>query len=219
MSAGKSLKSYDHVAGFYDLMSDVYSFGQIKAAKKDQLKHLQSGVEVLFVGCGGGLDVVAAARHGCVVTAVDTSQKMIDKLERRLKAESLQANLICDYFQEIPQRQFAAVCPNFFLNCFPHEQMLQLLTQLLRFVQPGGTLMIADVAPPDGNILSRATNRLYLHGAMLPFWLMGLVHWHPNHDYVQALKDLGWETTSIRNFRMMKLGPVVFRNIVAKLGG
>lgn len=215
MSTESSLRSYDHVAGFYDVMSDVYSFGQIRAAKLDQVRFMKQGDRVLFVGCGSGVDVLAAVRLGCDVTAVDTSSKMIAKLRHRLERKSLSATLVCDRYQNIDSGPFDVVCSNFFMNCFPHETMETMLREQTALVQDGGKMMIADVAPPAGNVFSRTANRVYLHGAMLPFWMMGLVHWHPNHNYVETLNRLGWEAEVANSFRMLRLGPVAFRNIVA----
>jgi ubiquinone/menaquinone biosynthesis C-methylase UbiE len=214
------LASYDSLASVYDLLGDVYSGGGIRAVKRDQVNHLQPGASVLFVGCGAGQEVVAAARKGCQVTALDASPGMIDVLENRLKKADLSANLIADCVENIGKANlYDVVCANFFLNCFVEKTMLGFLTSTATLVRPGGQLMIADVAPPAGNIISRAVNRLYLHSAMFPFWLLGMVQWHPNHDYIASLRDMGWDAKPTCSVRMLGVGPVIFRNLVATRTG
>jgi ubiquinone/menaquinone biosynthesis C-methylase UbiE len=213
----RKLASYDAVAGFYDILSQVWSLGRIRAAKLDQLSFLKAGQDVLYIGCGSGTDVLAAAAHGCNVTAVDTSRKMLERLRARLDREGLSARLIDRPIDEMPPGEtFDAVCANFFLNLFPEPAMRQHLAAAAQRVRPNGMLMIADVAPPAGALPSRVANQVYLYGAMLPFWVAGLVHWHPNHNYLAALEALGWRPVHIRPFRMPPGGPVMYRNIVAR---
>ncbi len=159
---------------------------------------------------------------GCQVTAVDTSAKMIAKLAHRLARERLHGNLFCGRFQDLKStagfepHDFDAVAGNFFFNCFRDSVMRGLLTQAVDYVRPGGRFLIADVAPPAGSWTSRWVNRFYLHAAMLPFWLLGMMDWHENHDYVPVLKELGFTLESTTEFKFAQVGPVVFRNLCAR---
>ncbi len=212
----RQLANYDRVAGVYDLLSGAWSLGKIRAAKLDQINWLEPDQAVLFAGCGSGAEVEAAARHGCHVTAVDTSKKMLEQLQRRLDRAGCEGRLIHDRVENLPvEPLYDVACANFFLNCFPAPRMRELLEQIAAKVRPGGRLMIADVAPPDGNVLARLLNRAYLRSARFPFWVTGLVHWHADHDYIQTLGELGWSVDAVRTFRVPPPGPVMYRNLVA----
>ena len=217
---GSSVGSYDFVATFYEQMSTLFSLGQIQASKRHQYDFWQAGEHVLFLGCGCGREVAAAAELGCHVTAVDRSQKMLDKLARRLEKrqpneQRVSTSLICSEIESLPdQPQYDTVVANYFLNCFTEEAMVPLMQKAWRLLKTGGKFMIADVAPPTGGWLARCVNQVYLHSAMLPFWMLGLVQWHRNHDYVPLLENLGSEVKSVARFRLAFVGPVVFRSIV-----
>jgi ubiquinone/menaquinone biosynthesis C-methylase UbiE len=212
----RQLASYDRIAPVYDLLSEVWSLGRIRAARLDQLNWLEPGEAVLFCGCGSGTEAIAAARQGCRVTAVDLSSGMIDRLRRGLQRADVSATVVHGRAEDIPaEPKFDAVCANFFLNIFPDSDMRSMLAHLGERVTPGGRLMIADVAPPQGSSAARLANRIYLHGAMLPFWAMRLLHWHANHDYAEALRSLGWKIATVQPFRVPPLGPVMYQNLVA----
>ena len=67
-------KSYDRAAWFYEKSAKFYSTNQIRESKRQQLKHIQRGDKVLFLGAGSGEDAVMAAEKGALVTCIDISQ-------------------------------------------------------------------------------------------------------------------------------------------------
>ncbi len=206
--------SYDRVARFYDILSGVYSVGGIRDVTHNQISLLTPGEKVLFAGCGGGSEVVAAAARGCEVTAIDASSEMIELLRSRLVRAGQTARLNAVMLEEwISDELYDTVCANFFLNVFSAATLRGILSLVLARVRPGGRLMIADVAAPNGNVLYRTLNRVYLHGAMIPFALAGLVEWHANHDYPAILEKEGWSCRCTRKVRMLGWGPVIFQNL------
>lgn len=210
----RGIASYDRVAGFYDFLSGLYSVGGISDVKRNQISLMAPGESVLFAGCGSGREVVEAATRGCKVTAVDVSEKMIELLRSRLERVGKSACLYAGMLDSWPSKEtFETVSANFFLNVFSEANLGKILPQLLARVRPGGRLMIADVVAPNGNLLFRTLNRIYLHGAMIPFALAGMVEWHPNHDYAAILECEGWSCRSTRLVRMLKIGPVIFQNL------
>src|SRR5262245_46786191 len=69
--ATATTNNYDRVASLYDILSHVYSGGQIRACKAAQLTHIKPTDRVLYAGVGGGEDALEAARLGASVTVVD----------------------------------------------------------------------------------------------------------------------------------------------------
>lgn len=210
-------KNYDRAAWFYEKSAKIYSTNQIRASKRYQLKHIEPGQKVLYLGAGAGEDAVMAARHGAVVTCIDISQGMLDRVQRKLESEGLSAELICqNAFDHDRIGYYDVVAANYFLNVFKRDGMVKMMNFSAALVRPGGKYLIADVARSQGNVLSQLFNIVYLKWAMVSFWMLGLVPLHENYDYCNFFPDAGLETEHVEFFRFAKKGPVLFQSIVAK---
>ncbi|HZS51449.1 MAG TPA: class I SAM-dependent methyltransferase [Bryobacterales bacterium] len=105
------------------------------------LDYLQGAV--LDLGCGLGNLTLAAARRGCIVTAIDASPTAIarirDAAEReRLPVSALQADL-ADF--QI-QHDYDAVVAIGLLMFFPKPQALRMLAEIKQHVRTGGYAII-----------------------------------------------------------------------------
>lgn len=207
---------FDRVASIYDALARVYSAGQIPAAKAAQLDHVAGGDRVLYVGAGSGEDAVWAARCGVELTCLDVSAEMLRHTAAKLTAAGLAAELIeGDVLGHDRAGHYDAVAANFFLNCFTEPRMKVVLAHLAELLRPGGKLLIADVAVPQGNLWGRCAQRLHNGAAIGLFWLLGLVPLHPIYDYRQYFAELGLETRQVRPFRLFRSGPVCYETICA----
>jgi ubiquinone/menaquinone biosynthesis C-methylase UbiE len=208
-------KNYDRAAWFYEASAQLFSGGKIRSSKKYGVAQMQPGQRVAFLGVGTGDEALLAARKGVRVTCIDISAAMLERLQRRLQRENLQAEIICqDAFQHLRPDYYDAVAANYFLNVFREPEMVRMMQHAARLVKPGGKFLIADVALPQGNWLSRAFNWCYLRSAMASFWMLGLVPWHRNYDYTAHFASAGLRTDHVRYFRFLDRGPVVFQTIV-----
>lgn len=210
-------RNYDRAAWFYEKSAKIYSTNQIRASKRFQVKYIQPGDKVLFLGAGAGEDAVMAARHGASVTCIDISQGMLDRVKEKLNRENLDAELICqNAFDHDRLGHYDVVAANYFLNVFRRDDMIKMLNYSARLVRSGGRFLIADVARSQGNLLSRVFNICYLKLGMVSYWLLGLVPLHENYDYCRFFPAAGIETEHVEYFRFAKKGPVLFQTIVAK---
>ncbi len=209
-------KNYDRAASFYEVSAAIFSAGKIRASKKHAIHQIPAGAQALFLGVGSGEDAIIAASQGIEVTCIDLSQKMLDKLQRKLAARGLKANIIClNAFDYDRFESYDAVCAHYFLNIFLKSDMEQMLIHSARFVKPGGKYLIADVAQAQGNWLAKLFNVVYLKLAMVSFWMLGLVPLHRNYDYLPVLPVAGLSVDHIRHFRFLKWGPILFQTTVA----
>jgi demethylmenaquinone methyltransferase/2-methoxy-6-polyprenyl-1,4-benzoquinol methylase len=207
-------RNYDRAAWFYEKSAKFYSTNQIRASKRYQVQFIKPGDKVLYLGAGAGEDAIMAARAGAIVTCIDISQGMLERVQRRFDAEGLEVELICgDAYQHDRTAYYDIVAANYFLNIFRRPDMQKMLNFSATLVRPGGKYLIADVALPQGNLLSKAFNLLYLKMAMASFWTMGLVPWHEN--YPAFFPVAGLELDQVEFFRFAKKGPVLFQSIVA----
>jgi demethylmenaquinone methyltransferase/2-methoxy-6-polyprenyl-1,4-benzoquinol methylase len=215
-SERKLSRNYDRAAWFYETSSHIYSTGQIKVAKVSQLRFLQPGQRVLYLGVGAGEDALEAARMGLQVTCIDISQGMLQRLQRKLNRAGLTAELICcNAFDHCRYNHYDAVATNFFLNCFKRPMMQEMMKHALSLVKPGGRFLVADVSPPQGSLPARVFNLAYSKWAMAMFWAMRLVPWHENYDYAAELRLQGMTVDDVSDFRLAKLGPIMFQSVAA----
>lgn len=213
-------RNYDRAAWFYEKASKFYSTNQIRASKRYQLEHIKPGDKVLYLGAGTGEDALMAARKSAAVTCIDISQGMLDRVQRKLDAEGLSAELICqNAFDHERIGHYDVVAANYFLNVFRRDDMIKMLEFTATLVRPGGKYLVADVARSRGNWLSQAFNIFYLKLGMVSFWLIGLVPLHENYDYCKFFGNAGLETEHVEFFRFAKKGPILFQSIVANRVG
>jgi demethylmenaquinone methyltransferase/2-methoxy-6-polyprenyl-1,4-benzoquinol methylase len=213
-------RNYDRAAWFYEKSAKIYSTNQIRASKRFQMKHLEPGQKILYLGAGAGEDAIMAARHGAHVTCIDISQGMLDQVQKKFDADGLEAELICvNAYDHERFGHYDVVAANYFLNVFRRDDMAKMLNHTAKFVREGGKYLIADVSTAVGNPLAKAFNILYLKMAMGSFWLMGLVPWHENYDYPAFFADAGLTHEHTEYFRFAKKGPILFQSIVARRSG
>jgi ubiquinone/menaquinone biosynthesis C-methylase UbiE len=216
MMSGNLSRNYDRAAWFYETTAKIYSTNQIRSSKRFQMRYIEPGMRVLYLGAGGGEDAIMAARKGARVTCIDISAGMLDRVRRKMENENLSCELICaDVFQWRPEEPFDVVAANYFLNVFRRQPMSEMLVHSASFVRPGGRYLIADVALPQGNLIARAFNLFYLKLAMASFWIIGLVPWHENYDYPAFFPQAGLQFENVEYFRLAKKGPVLFQSIAA----
>ena len=196
---------YGAVSAFYEELAALYSFGRIAASKRRQLDFLEPGDRVLYAGVGRGEDAVEAARLGVRVTGVDLSSRMLAHLEERLAREGLEAELIRgDVAKGLPPGDFDAVVANYFLNLFEAERAAGMLELLAERVRPGGLLLCADFARPEGRGIGRWLTEAYYRPVNWLAWAIGLCALHPILDYPALLEPLGFR---IRLEQRWPIGP------------
>ena len=203
--------NYDLAARFYDFASALYSGGKIRACKVKQLEEFSEGERVLYAGVGGGEDALLAAKKGAKVTVVELSQEMLDVAENRFVREGLEPEeieTICDdVMRHLPDKKYDVVIANFFLNVFSEDVMKSMFSHLASLVKPGGKLLIADFAPPQGGFLSRGIQSIYYGVAALAFWAVASNQLHPIYDYTDHFSSLGLQLERITDFSLFHRGP------------
>ena len=191
----------------YEITGILYSLGQIPRCKKAMLGRLKPGDKMLIAGAGHGVEAVEAARRGIHVTSVDISRTMISFMQRKIDRANLSTpiTIINDNILNVEfPGQYDMVMANYFLNVFPREKMLQILTHLTTFVKPGGYFVIGDFTlPKEGGALYKAFQTAYWYAAAFIYWATADNAIHPIYDYPELLESLGFEIAEIRHFPML----------------
>lgn len=153
MTTGRTL---DHVAGIYDTLEPLMMMGMDRAITRDVLRYVGSngGGRILDVGCGTGTltRTIAAAlqdRPGSLVMGIDAAPRMIEVARR--KAGGIR-NIA---FEAAPAEQlpfddttFHGAVSTMFFHHIDAELKVRALDEIWRTLRPGGSVLIADVAPP-----------------------------------------------------------------------
>jgi ubiquinone/menaquinone biosynthesis C-methylase UbiE len=203
-----SARRYDLVSSIYERLTLLFTGGQNLTTRMSQLEDMQAGQRVLYVGVGPGEEALEAARRGIKVTCVDLSPSMIETVRNAFEKAGLPGEFVCaDIMEYQPAQLFDVVVANFFLNVFSRPVMEKIMARLVSLVRPGGDFVVADFAPPRGNILLRTRHRLYYYVVIISHRLMGLCAFHPIYVYSDYYPKLGLTVQNTRHFRLNILGP------------
>ena len=174
-SVSETKKNYSWISRIYESLGEIYSGGQIFAAKESQICEMKPGDRVLYAGVGPGEDAVLAAKSGANVTCLDLAAGMLQVAQAKFDQAGVPAEMIQgDILVHDRHEQYDVVIANFFLNVFPEPIVKQMLRHLATLVKPGGKLLIADFMTPERGRLARAAQAAYWGVTNLFYFLFGL---------------------------------------------
>ncbi len=134
---------FDKIACSYDRLNRIMSLGLDRWWRKSAVKGLHGSV--LDVACGTGDMASELCSRGCTVVGVDLSEEMLAIARRKVvngKWEMADAENL-----PFEDGSFDAVTCAFGVRNFVHLE--QGLSEMLRVLKPGGTMVILELATPD----------------------------------------------------------------------
>jgi len=104
----------------------------------------RTGQRILIPGCGRGYEVIALAKLGFDVTALDLAPSAIDAVKQGLQEAGLSATLVCsDLFDYQPKQHFDAIYEQTCLCALPVEQRKAYEQSLFTWLKPKGVLCLS----------------------------------------------------------------------------
>jgi SAM-dependent methyltransferase len=146
---------------------EMIAEGLVEAAR------LRAGDAVLDVATGAGDAAIAAARCGCVVTAVDDVDALLARGRDRTAAEGLSVTFAEGDAEHLPYPDgaFDAVLSCLGVMFTPHHG--QAASELVRVCRPGGTIALANWTP--AGFVGRVFQTVAAHAPSLSLmWPPGL---------------------------------------------
>src|ERR1700722_1478812 len=209
---------FNTIAGRYDLINDLQSFGLHRYWKRRllQLAAGRSGEKALDLCCGTGDGTFALGRKGLSATGLDFSQEMLAVAFRQLSAQKAGNTAGAVAFlrgdaQEIPfpDASFDVVTISYgLLNL---ADMTRGLGEMLRVTRRGGRVLVLDFGKPD-NAVWRAIYFGYLRyfvpvlGRIFcgdpethAYILESLVHYAAQQGVAVKMRELGYTDVRIIN--------------------
>ncbi|MBY0399033.1 class I SAM-dependent methyltransferase [Myxococcota bacterium] len=209
--------SYGALAGIYDELATCYSLGAIDRSKRAGAATLVAGERVLFAGVGRGTDALLAARRGVRVTAIDLAPAMLARLRGSLAREGLPAETLeGDVADHRPAAPYDAVVAHYFLNLWDAPQAAAMLVRLRALLRPGGRLVVADFARPEGGRLARCLTAAYYRPIDWVAWMLGFCALHPILDYAALLPAAGFRIRHEERFAVLWGANPAYASIVAE---
>lgn len=91
---------YDEISGFYGKMIDFEKNLELRISAYKNIFPLPA--KVADIGCGIGLDSIALATNGHLVSAFDPSPNMIDEVKTNFQKYNLKAEIAVNSFSSLP---------------------------------------------------------------------------------------------------------------------
>ena len=161
---------------------------------------LPPGTRVLVPGCGSGHDVLALARAGCEVTALDYAPASLALTEQRLREAGAAATLVqADALQWQAPQPFDAVYEQTCWCALHPDRWSAYAGQLQQWVRPGGRLLLlAMQCRREGAAEGRIEGPPYHMDVNVVRALAPLTAWHwPAPPYVRVAHPRGWYELAI----------------------
>lgn len=149
-------RTLDRVAGIYDLLSPLMTFGQEKRLSREclGLLELKGGEKVLDVGCGTGTLTIETARRlagtpGSLVVGMDAAPKML-AVARRKSAGLGNVRFDEGIAEELPygDESFDCIVSTFFFHHIGFGLKKKALGEMRRVLREKGKIVIVDVDVP-----------------------------------------------------------------------
>jgi ubiquinone/menaquinone biosynthesis C-methylase UbiE len=167
--------SFDLLARHYRWMELLLAGNKLQRCRTAFLDRVGDAQNVLIVGEGNGRFLVECRRKlpTARITVVDASARMLDAARTRLERSGLDSSGVqfihTDALDWKPNcASHDLIVTHFFLDCFPSQQLEQVVAALSQSASPGASWLLADFQVPTRG-LSRY-RALIIHAWMYAFF-------------------------------------------------
>lgn len=210
---------FSRIAGRYDLINDLQSFGLHRYWKHRLLglAKAQRGTSALDLCCGTGDLAFGLAHRGARVVGVDFTEGMLEIAQRRVRAAATKSsNRVVPEFVRADALRLPFAEGEFDIVTIAYglRNLADLaggLREIRRVLKPGGRLLVLDFGKPN-NALWRAVYLAYLRrfvpilGRVLAgsadaygYILESLQHYPGQEGVAAQLRQLGYENIRVVN--------------------
>lgn len=149
--------SFDPLAPHYTWMEKVLAGPRLQRCRVAWLEELAGCERILIGGVGHGRFLKRCAQRfpSARITSVDASAGMLQQARRRVVDAGVSLDRLDFIHASLPEWQppageFDGIATHFFLDCFPPEELAQVIAALARGARPGARWLITDFTLPAG---------------------------------------------------------------------
>jgi ubiquinone/menaquinone biosynthesis C-methylase UbiE len=199
----------------YDFGIRLLTLGRIDRAYDRLTSHIQPGQRVLDIGCGTGALTLRAAKRGAVVKGIDINPEMLAIAAERTRNADLEGNVelaetgVAELDRETSE-SYDAVTSGLCFSELSEQELSYSLTQVMRIVKPGGTVLVADEVRPQ-NAPARFALALLRAPLSALTYLVTQQTSHPVEHLPEALAQAGFVIVDTRTSALQSLIEVVAR--------
>lgn len=143
--------SFDLLAPYYRGMELICAGEKMHRCRTAFLDEISTAQNILLLGEGPGRSLVECRRKfpHAQITCLDASSRMLAEARKRLRRVDLQLTRVqfvhTDILDWIPgAADYDLVVANFFLDCFPAEQLERIISKIALATKPEANWLIAD---------------------------------------------------------------------------
>ncbi|MDG1437153.1 MAG: bifunctional 2-polyprenyl-6-hydroxyphenol methylase/3-demethylubiquinol 3-O-methyltransferase UbiG [Rickettsiaceae bacterium] len=162
------------------------------------------GLDVLDVGCGGGLSSVSMANAGCNVTGLDANKRNIDSASKYANSKGLEITYINTTIEEYVQssEQYDVILCLEVIEHVAHPE--EFIRNVAKLVKKGGTVIFSTI---------NRTHKAYLLAIIMAEYVL---RWVPRktHNYSKFVKpsefaNMAQDTSlSLQELKGLSLSPI-----------
>lgn len=148
--------SFNRLAPHYDWMETVLAGRRLQRCRNAWIGELAGAENLLIAGVGHGPELPGLLRRfpRLKITGVDASARMLAVAAARLRRATVDAARVTFVHASLPAwrppaGQFDAIATPFFLDCFPPEQLAEVIASLARGARPGARWLLSDFTVPE----------------------------------------------------------------------
>lgn len=131
----------------------------------DVLEASRLGGNVLEVACGTGILTEVLVKSAATVTALDSSEGMIERCKSRLRENPKVRYVLSDFYVWVPEMAYDAVAFSFWISHVPNSKLDGFASKVSHCLKPRGRVFFVDqreeamehesMERPDGEIARR----------------------------------------------------------------
>lgn len=155
--------SFDHLAPFYQSMELLAAGGKLQHCRTAFLAEIPVPHSILLAGEGHGRFLTECLKRfpEAEIAIVDISAKMLEIARSKLNSKHVKF-IHADILEwEGQAGAFDLIVTNFFLDCFPPDQLTFVISKLGKFADPAAHWLLADFEVPSAP-LARLRSRVIL---------------------------------------------------------
>jgi ubiquinone/menaquinone biosynthesis C-methylase UbiE len=167
--------SFDALAPHYRWMEAVLAGPRLQRCRTAWLDELHGCRDILIAGVGHGPFLARAAQRlpQARITAVDASAGMLREARRRAGRSGIGENRIQFIHATLPAwrppaESFDAIVTHFFLDCFPPDELREVISSLAAAARPAARWLLADFTVPASGLARQRARAV--HALMYGFF-------------------------------------------------